>query len=335
MAATDRPDVLDAALLRPGRFDRRIMVDLPACAARRAILEVHTRGKPLADDVELDEVAGETPGFSGADLANLVNEAALGAIRRVAERIEARDFSAAFDKVQLGEPREAHLSPSEKHRVAVHEAGHALVAHRTDPDAPLRKVSIIPRGFALGATRQTTSGDKHLQTKSELEARLRVLLAGYAAEQLLLGEVSSGAENDLRQATAVAHKMVAQLGMSARIGPVFLEHRSEHPFLGARIASDSGVSDASVREIEQEARRTLGEALEDSRNIIEANRSLIETLVHELLEHETLEGDELVALLERIGTSPAPDPPNAAPDTVADEHRAQDHAVVPPHPAVA
>ena len=178
LAATNRPDVLDPALLRPGRFDRRVTIDRPASNARLAILEVHTRGKPLGRDVNLPDLAANTPGFSGADLANLVNEAALSATRRGADAIEAVDFSAAFDKVVLGDPREARLSPDEKRRVATHESGHAIVAHFSPHAEPLRRVTILPRGMALGLTQQNLTEDRHLATQPEIEAKLAVLLGG-------------------------------------------------------------------------------------------------------------------------------------------------------------
>ena len=297
MAATNRPDVLDPALLRPGRFDRRVVVDLPEVDAREAILEVHTRDKPLDDDVDLREVAASTPGFSGADLANIANEAALHALRRGAETIAHRDFLAAEDKVQLGDPRETRLSPEEKHRVAVHEAGHALVAEHLATE-PLRRVTIIPRGMALGATQQVPAEDRHLVTRTQLEARLRVLLGGYAAEAEVLGETSTGAENDLRQAYGIAQKMVANYGMSEALGPVYLEHRSEHPFLGARIATDGGVSDATVHQIEGEARRLLEHARADAQRVVSADRAMLDRLVASLLERETLERDDLRELFE-------------------------------------
>ncbi len=303
MAATNRPDVLDPALLRPGRFDRRIVVDLPERKARRAILGVHVRNKPLGDDVSLDDVAKATPGFSGADLANLVNEATLRAIRRGAEKVSADDFAKAHDKILLGEPRDTHLSPAERRRVAVHEAGHAVVAHALDRTAPLRRVSIVPRGQALGATQQTQDADTHLHTKSELEAKLAVLLGGYAAEQLLMSEVSSGAENDLRQASHIAHRMVGQLGMSD-LGPIYHEHNTEHPFLGARIATDAGVSDATIHAIEREAQRLLAEALDTATTTLSASRTRLERLIAALLEQETLDQAELVALLDPTAAAP-------------------------------
>jgi len=227
LAATNRPDVLDAALLRPGRFDRRVLIDRPELAARRAILEVHTRDKPLGADVDLQAQAANTPGFSGADLANLVNEAALSATRRGAEALENSDFLGAYDKIVLGDPRETKLDPFEKKRVAVHESGHTVVAHFASNAEPPERVTIIPRGMALGVTQSAPGGEQHLLTRPQAIDRLNVMLGGYAAERVLLGEVSSGAENDLKRATELAFKMVAHWGMSDAIGPVYHEHRTE------------------------------------------------------------------------------------------------------------
>ncbi|MCA9625202.1 MAG: cell division protein FtsH, partial [Myxococcales bacterium] len=239
------------------------------------------------------------------DLANLVNEAALHAIRRKGGLITAEDFAEALDKIQLGDPRELHLSPAEVERIAVHEAGHALVAQLVDKNTPLRRVSIIPRGMALGVTQQSTLGDKHLHTRSELTAKLRLLLGGYAAEKLVLGEVSSGAESDLQRASDLAHRMVAQMGMSDLLGPIHLETRSEHPFLGARLATDGGASDASLHEAEQEVRRVLAEAFDDATEVLERNRATLDLLVAALLEHETLDADQLQALLTGPGPTPS------------------------------
>jgi cell division protease FtsH len=297
IAATNRPDVLDTALLRPGRFDRRVVVDLPEAAARRAILVVHTRGKPLAVGVDLDQIAATTAGFSGADLANLANEAALHATRRRADAIGSGDFSAAYDKLVLGDPREGKLRPVEKTRVAVHESGHAVLAWVTPEAEPLSRVSILPRGMALGATQQVPPEDRHLHTRTELEARLRVLLGGYAAEQAVLGEISTGAENDLGEATRLASKMVAHYGMSEALGPVHYDVQEDHAFLGQRIATERGTSDATIHAIENEARTLLGRALAAATAAITAQRDRLDRLCAALLEHETLERDELDALL--------------------------------------
>ena len=297
LAATNRPDVLDPALLRPGRFDRRVLIDLPERLARRAILGVHTRDKPLAEDVELQRLAEQTVGFSGADLANLANEAALSAIRRRGEKLTAADFAAAYDKIVLGAPREGKLGAIEKQRVAVHESGHAVVAWMNPEASPIRRVSILPRGMALGATHQVPVEDRHLHTRGELVARLDVLLGGYAAERALLGDVSTGAENDLREATRIASKMVAHYGMSEALGPIYLEHQEEHAFLGQRIATDGGISDGTTHAIETEARRLLGEALVHATATLEAHRPALQRLIDALLARETLERADLVGVL--------------------------------------
>jgi cell division protease FtsH len=303
LAATNRPDVLDAALLRPGRFDRRVVIDRPENKAREAILRLYTKDKPLAPEVALGDLAASTPGFSGADLANLCNEAALIATRRGAERIEATDFGEAMDKVVLGDPRETLLDPEERHRVAVHESGHAVVARYTRGAEPLRRVSILPRGFALGATQQVEAPDRHILTEPQLEAKLAVLMGGYASESILLGDVSSGSENDLRVATDLAFKMVAHFGMSPRVGPVFHEQRLEHPFLGQKLATETGVSDRTSHAIEEEARRVLIEALELAKKAIESHRSVLDRLVAVLLDKETLEKPLLDDVLELNGDS--------------------------------
>jgi cell division protease FtsH len=297
IAATNRPDVLDPALLRPGRFDRRVVIDRPECEARVAILRVHTRQKPLAPDVSLADLARATPGFSGADLANLCNEAALIAVRRGADAIAACDFSAAMDKILLGDPRDALLDPEEKQRVATHEAGHAIVAHFTKHAEPLRRVSILPRGMSLGATQQWATNDKHIVTEPELAAKLRVLMGGYAAEAVCYGNVSSGSEQDLRQATDFAFRMVAHYGMSERVGPMFHEQRVEHPFLGQRLATETGLSDETAHLIEQEARRILSEAVEAARRMVIEKKATLERLMAALLELETLERPDLERLL--------------------------------------
>jgi cell division protease FtsH len=297
LAATNRPDVLDAALLRPGRFDRRVIIDRPENTAREAILRLYTKDKPLAPDVVIQDLAASTPGFSGADLANLCNEAALTATRRGADALEAKDFASAMDKIVLGDPRETLLDPEERRRVAIHESGHAIVARFTPDAEPLRRVSILPRGFALGATQQTEAPDRHIVTQPQLEAKLGVLMGGYAAESLLAGSVSSGSENDLRVATDLAFKMVAHYGMSARVGPVFHEQRLEHPFLGQRLATETPVSDSTSSAIEDEARRVLVEALDFAKKAIEHHRDALDRLVAALLQHETMEKAALEEVL--------------------------------------
>jgi cell division protease FtsH len=302
IAATNRPDVLDPALLRPGRFDRRILVDRPELAARKAILGVHAKGKPLGTDVDLQTIAENTPGFSGADLANLVNEAALSATRKGGDNLTAADFAEAFDKIVLGDPRESKLDAKEKRRVAVHEAGHAIVATFSPEAEPLHRVTIIPRGMALGATQQSPGADRHLMAQAELESRLRVLMGGYASERLILGSISTGAENDLKEATRLASHMVAHYGMSERLGPAYYDHEAEHPFLGQRMGSDSGTSPSTIGVIEEESRRILGRALEEASAMLSKQRVELDRLVAALLEHETLEREELATILGKAGS---------------------------------
>ena len=297
IAATNRPDVLDPALLRPGRFDRRILVDRPELVARKAILGVHVKGKPLAPDVDLQILAQNTPGFSGADLANLVNEAALSATRKGADQIAADDFAQAFDKIVLGDPREAKLDPKEKRRVAVHESGHAVVARFSPEAEPLHRVTIIPRGMALGATQQSPGADRHLMAQAELESRLRVLMGGYASERLILGSISTGAENDLKEATRLASHMMAHYGMSERLGPVYYDHEAEHPFLGQRIGTESGTSSSTITVIEEEAGRVLAVAVEEATGLLKERRGELDRLIVALVDQETLERDDLVAIL--------------------------------------
>jgi cell division protease FtsH len=311
IAATNRPDVLDPALLRPGRFDRRVLVDRPELAARKAILDVHAKGKPLALDVNLQVIAQNTPGFSGADLANLVNEAALSATREGREQITAADFTEAFDKIVLGDPREAKLDAQEKRRVAIHEAGHAVVAAFSPETEPPHRVSIIPRGMALGVTQQSPGADRHLMAEAELESRLRVLMGGHAAERLVLASISTGAENDLKEATRLASRMVAHFGMSERLGPVYYDHDAEHPFLGMRVATDGGTSPTTTNAIEEEARRILRRALDEAGELLKRKRPALDRLYTALLERESLERDELDAIL---GAAPAP-AAGADPDT--------------------
>ncbi len=309
LAATNRPDVLDPALLRPGRFDRRVVIDLPEVGARREILAVHARSKPLAPDVDLGEIAQMTPAFSGADLANLLNEAAIHALREHVEQIRRIDVSAAYDKVVLGDPREGRLTEREKRRVATHEAGHAIVAWALPQAEPLRRVSILPRGMALGATEQVAADDRHITTRSELDAKLAVLLGGHASEALLLGELSTGAENDLREATQIAERMVAHFGMSDELGPVYYEHHEQHAFLGHRIATDGGPSDATVHSIEAQSRKALQRARSTATTTLERYREQLEHVISRLLASETLERPELDQLL---GPRPATAAPEAA-----------------------
>jgi cell division protease FtsH len=307
LAATNRPDVLDPALLRPGRFDRRILVDRPELAARKAILGVHAKGKPLAPDVDLQGVAESTAGFSGADLANLVNEAALSATRAKRDSIKAEDFTRAYDKIVLGDLRETKLDAVEKKRVAIHESGHTVVATFSIGSDPPKRVSIIPRGMALGVTHQSPGVDRHIMTQAELEARLSVLMGGYAAERLVLESISTGAENDLKEATRLASRMVANFGMSPRLGPVYYDHEAEHPFLGQRVALDGATSAATAGVIEEEARKVLGKALDGATSILEKHRKVLDELWSALIDRESLERDDLETILGRCDSTKVQD----------------------------
>lgn len=298
LAATNRPDVLDPALLRPGRFDRKVTLELPQQSARLAILKVHTLKIPLADDVDLDVFARMTAGFSGADLANLVNEAALLAARRSAAEVTSDDLDKAHDRVVMGSERKDLLNPAERMRTAVHESGHALVAMLLPDTDPVRQVSIIPRGRALGVTEQLPAEDRHNYAEPYLASRLSVLLAGRGAERLMLGNISSGAANDLEQATRLARMMVAQWGMSEKVGPVHFHLGAEHPFLGYEMTQEKDFSEDTARRIDEEVRRLVVEAEQRTMSLLEKNRAGLQRLVDALLARETLDKKAINELLK-------------------------------------
>jgi cell division protease FtsH len=300
LAATNRPDVLDPALVRPGRFDRKITVEMPDRDAREQILKVHASNKQLAEGVDLAETARVTVGFSGADLEGLLNEAALFAVHDERMEISREDLSRALDKVVLGNPRETRLAKKESRRIAIHECGHAIVAHFSPELDPLHRVSILPRGMALGVTQQEPATDRHLYDSRELRVRLAQLLGGFAAEGLLLETTSTGAEDDLKKASDLALRMVAHWGMSETMGPVYYEYRTEHPFLGQRLAVEGGTSDATVHQLEREARGLVRAALERARACIKEHADAMNALVAALLQKETLEKAELVEILDRV-----------------------------------
>jgi len=297
LAATNRPDVLDPALLRPGRFDRKVVLDLPGKEARRRILQIHSREVPLADDVDLERVAARTVGFSGADLENLVNEAALLAARESKERVNMEDFSHARDKIVLGAEREALASEDEKKLVAYHESGHALAASLLPHADPLDKVTIIPHGLALGATEQLPEEELHNLRYSYLVDRIGVMLAGRVAEQVVFGEVSSGAESDLKQATRLARRMVSQWGMSEKLGPAAFPRNEEHPFLGREMAQPRDFSEHTAQLIDEEVRALIRDCEQQVRALLEQNRAPLDALALALLERESLSADEVAALL--------------------------------------
>lgn len=297
IAATNRPDVLDPALTRPGRFDRQITLELPQKKARKEILELHTRDVPLADDVDLGGVADGTVGFSGADLKNLVNEAALLAARREKSKVEAEDFDQGRDKIILGIEREEMVKDEEKRAIAYHEAGHAMIAKLLPGADPLKKVSIIPRGRSLGATEQVPEEDRHNLSRQYVLDRLTILLGGRAAEKLCLNDVTSGAGDDLKKATELAGRMVCQWGMSEKLGPVTFRRGEPHPFLGREIAEQRDFSEATAQIIDEEIRRITQDMEKKAEDLLGSNRDKLDVLVQELLEHETLSDEDIDKLL--------------------------------------
>jgi cell division protease FtsH len=317
LAATNRPDVLDPALLRPGRFDRRVAVQPPDQAGRRKILEVHTRSIPLDKDVNLEELARSTPGMVGADLANLANEAALTAARRGHEKVQMSDFTDSLEKILLGSPRGIILKPADRERTAYHESGHALVGMLTEGADPVRKVSIIPRGLALGVTLSTPDSDRVSYSRSEAEARIRVALGGRAAEEIVYDNITSGAESDIQQLTQLARQMVGRWGMSEAIGPVaVLSSDGQGPLL-------PGISDTSQftqRLVDEEVRRVVESAHEEVTRLLTDHRAQLESLAQALLKAETLDAPEAYSAAGvPLGDQPAA---VAAAELAADEKAA-------------
>jgi cell division protease FtsH len=301
MAATNRPDILDPALLRPGRFDRQVVIDRPDLEGRRGILKVHGRGKPLDPEVDLDVVARRTPGFTGADLANVMNEGALLAARRGKRTITMWELEEAIDRVMAGPERRTRLiSEREKRVIAYHEAGHALVAHVLPNADPVHKISIIPRGRALGYTQTLPTEDKFLVTRSEMIEELAMLLGGRVAEEMVIGDITTGAQNDLERATKIARGMVTEFGMSDSIGPLTLGQRQGEVFLGRDFASQPDYSDRVAFEIDTEVRRLIDEAHDEALEILQARRQKLDQIAMGLIERETIEKEELVRLLEDV-----------------------------------
>jgi cell division protease FtsH len=298
IAATNRPDVLDPALLRPGRFDRQVVVPQPDVKGRLEILKVHTRNIPVDENVSLDEIARGTPGFSGADLENLVNEAALLAARTGKSKVGRSDFEAAKDKVLMGVERKSMIiSEEEKKNTAYHEAGHALVAKLTPGTDPLHKVSIIPRGRALGITQQLPIDDRYTYSRDYLMNTLCVLMGGRAAEEIALNHKTTGAGNDLERATDLARKMVTEWGMSEKLGPLTFGKKDEQIFLGREIAKHKDYSEKSAIEIDDEVKRIVMESYSTAKNLLTENRDLLEAFAKTLLEKETIDGAEIEALI--------------------------------------
>ena len=293
LAATNRPDILDVALLRPGRFDRRVVLTLPDIAERLEILKIHAANKPLSKEVDLKRAADRTPGFSGADLANLMNEAAILTARKNHKKISLNDIFESIEKVMLGPKRKSHsLIEHEKLVTAYHEAGHAFVAHKSPKSDPVQKVSIISRGGAGGYTLKTPETDRHMHTKSEFMAELAVLLAGHATEKNTFGEVTTGAQSDLRRATRLARSMIVEYGMSEKMGPRTFGEREELIYLGREFGEQKDYSEKTSQLIDEEVNHILAGAYNGAHDIINGNKEILKQIVDKLMEKETLEKEE-------------------------------------------
>jgi cell division protease FtsH len=305
VAASNRPDILDPALLRPGRFDRRVILDRPDMRGRAEILKVHTRGKPLATTIDLDVLARQTPGFSGADLANMVNEAAILAARRNQKQIGMADLEEAAEKVVAGpERKNRRISDEEKQVIAYHEAGHALVAHVIPECDPVHKISVVSRGMALGYTMALPAEDRYLMPRRKIHGDLSYAMGGYAAEQLVFGDITTGSENDIERATKLARRMVTEFGMSEGLGPVAYGQKDELVFLGRDFGEQRDYSDQTAHTIDEEVRRIVDEAYQKARRILQEHRATLDVIAHRLIEVETLEGQTLQDILNQAGLHP-------------------------------
>jgi cell division protease FtsH len=306
IAATNRPDILDPALLRPGRFDRQVVVDRPDLVGRKAILDVHARGKPLTKDADLQIIARRTPGFTGADLANLVNEAALLSARSGSKEISMAALEDAIDRVIGGPERKTRLMGEvEKRTIAYHEGGHTIVGHALPHADPVHKVSIIPRGQALGWTLSLPTEDKYLVSRGELIDQLAMMLGGRVAEELTIGDFTTGASNDIAKATATARDMVTQYGMSPKLGPIKLGQNDAQPFLGRDFGHQPDYSDEIAIEIDREIRALIDEAHDEALEILVHNRDVLEELADTLIDKETVEKDELKEILDKVRARPS------------------------------
>ncbi|MBE0594957.1 MAG: ATP-dependent zinc metalloprotease FtsH, partial [Gemmatimonadales bacterium] len=305
IAATNRPDVLDPALLRPGRFDRQVVVPLPDIRGREQILNVHMRKVPIGPDVRADVIARGTPGFSGADLANLVNEAALFAARRNARLVDMVDFERAKDKIIMGAERRSIIMPEDERRnTAYHESGHALVARLLPKTDPVHKVTIIPRGRALGVTMQLPEGDRYSMDRERMLNTIAVLFGGRIAEEVFMGQMTTGASNDFERATGIARDMVTRYGMSDLLGPMVYADNEGEVFLGRSVTKTTNMSEETMRKVDQEIRRIIDEQYAVARKLIEDNRELIEAMAKALLEWETIDADQIEDIVN--GRPPRP-----------------------------
>ncbi len=307
MAATNRPDVLDPALLRPGRFDKHIVIDRPGWKERKAILDIHAKGKILSSDVDLATIARGTPGMTGADLENLANEAALVALRKGESMITMKDFEEARDTILMGIPREETITDKEKQITAYHEAGHTLVAWELPGTDPIYKVSILPRGMAMGVTQLIPEEDRHYYPKSYLMDKLSVALGGRCAEKIVFNDVSSGAQSDLKEATSLAEKMVAQWGMSDKVGPVNLGRGEEHPFLGKELAQPKRYSEQMAWIMDQEIQRLINEAESKAMDILTRYRHVLDPLAEALIKEEVLDRTEIERIITEAQDKTVPE----------------------------
>jgi cell division protease FtsH len=311
IAATNRPDVLDPALLRPGRFDRQVVVPLPDIRGREEILKVHMRKVPLAPDVKPDIIARGTPGFSGADLANLVNEAALFAARSNKRLVDMEDFERAKDKIIMGAERRSMVMPEEERRnTAYHESGHAIVARLMPKTDPVHKVTIIPRGRALGVTMQLPTEDRYSQDRDRLLSMIAVLFGGRIAEELFMHQMTTGASNDFERATELARRMVTQWGMSDELGTMVYGENEGEIFLGRSIQTHKNVSEATMQKVDAEIRRIIDQQYHVARKLLEDNRDKVEAMTKALLEWETIDSDQISDIME--GKPPRPPKPSGS-----------------------
>ena len=333
IAATNRPDILDPALLRPGRFDRRVMLDNPDTVGRREILKVHVKGKPIAEDVDLERIAKQTPGFSGADLANLVNEAAILAARRKSDTIAYDEFAESIDRVSFGPARRSRvITPRERGLTAYHEGGHALVAHMLEHADPVAKVTIVSRGAMGGYTKYLPEEDRHLWTLNQFLDQMAMAMGGRVAEEIMFGadEITTGASNDLEQATNMARTMVTRYGMSEKLGPRTFGKREELVFLGREISEQRDYSDKVAETIDDEVHSLVDNAYNRATRILTENKAKLVQVARYLVEHETLEGDELQTLFD----SPAPDIDAPPPDDSSPDDTPPPDLAPKPAPAV-
>jgi cell division protease FtsH len=330
IAATNRPDILDPALLRPGRFDRQVAVDRPDRAGRKKILEVHSRGKPLAGEIDLDALAGQTPGFTGADLSNLINEAALLTARSGKREITQNELEEGIMRVIAGPEKKTRImSEKERKITAYHEMGHAIVGHLLPNCDPVHKVSVISRGQALGYTISLPAEDKFLTSRAELSETMAMTLGGRAAEELVFNEVTTGASNDLEKVTATAKQMVMRFGMSERLGPRVFGHDRGQPFLGREMGSEPDYSDEIAREIDDEIRRIVENAHQTARDILDERRDDLERISEILLVRETIDADQFVALLEGASEDEV-FPPESEADSATEDYPSEPEPVNTP-----